>query len=83
MMLKSKIIEACKSKFIQAFSDMDFNGKGTVYEQDFFKTLLIYRLPFTQDEIAEYFKKEKIFTSRADGSMDFELFKKTFFPSRD
>jgi hypothetical protein len=62
---------------------MDFGGKGIVYEEDFFKTLLIYRLPFSSEEISEFFKQEKIFKQRPDGSMDFELFKKTFFPSRD
>jgi hypothetical protein len=40
---------------------MDFNGKGIVYEADFFKTLICYRLPFTKDEIQEYFAKEKLF----------------------
>lgn len=62
---------------------MDFSGKGQVYEQDFFKTLLIYRLPFSHEEIADFFKEERFFSQRGDGSMDFELFKKFFFPSRD
>lgn len=62
---------------------MDFNGKGVVYEQDFFKTLLIYRLPFSHEELSEFFEKERIFKQRGDGSMDFEFFKKVFFPSRD
>lgn len=59
---------------------MDFNGKGVVYENDFFKTLVIYRLPFSQEELSEFFAKEKIFKQRSDGGMDFELFKKVFFP---
>ena len=62
---------------------MDFSGKGTVQEQDFFKTLLIYRLPFSTEEISDFFQKEKLFQQRGDGTLDFELFKKTFFPSRD
>jgi hypothetical protein len=62
---------------------MDFSGKGTIQEQDFFKSLLIYRLPVSQEEISEFFRNEKIFKQKADGTLDFELFKKTFFPSRD
>ena len=59
---------------------MDFNGKGVVTEEDFFKTLLIYRLPYSRDEISDFFRKEGLFAQRQDGTMDFELFKKTFFP---
>ena len=62
---------------------MDFSGRGFVHESDFFKTLLIYRLPFSTEEISEFFKQERVFQQRADGTLDFELFKKTFFPSRD
>ena len=34
---------------------MDFNGRGIIHEEDFFKTLLIYRLPFSKEEISEFF----------------------------
>ncbi len=62
---------------------MDFSGKGYVQQEDFFKTLVIYKLPFSAEEITEFFRDEKIFQQRGDGTIDFELFKKTFFPSRD
>ena len=62
---------------------MDFSGKGSVQESDFFRTLLIYRLPFSTEEITDFFRSEKIFQQRGDGTLDYELFKKTFFPSRD
>ena len=63
---------------------MDFNGRGIVFEEDFFRTLLIYRLPFSQEEIKEWFAKERMFKQRGeDGGMDFEIFKKVFFPYRD
>ena len=62
---------------------MDFNGKGYIQEEDFFKTLLCYRLPFSKDELHNFFREEKIFKHKADGTITFELFKKTFFPNRD
>ena len=65
-----------------AFSDMDYNGRGYIEEADFFKTLICYRLPFTNEELAEFFHKEKLFRQRADGTADFEQFTKTFFPHR-
>lgn len=65
---------------------MDFNGSGFVTENHFLKSLLIYKLPFSQEEIKEFFRKEKFFKPRADGgepAMDYEFFKKTFFAFRD
>jgi len=31
-----------------AFSQMDFSGQGKIREEDFFKTLVKYKLPFSQ-----------------------------------
>lgn len=38
-----------------AFADMDYTGKGKVTEEDFFRTLVIFKLPFSKEEIKEYF----------------------------
>ena len=62
---------------------MDFNGKGVIHEEDFFRTLLIYRLPFSKEDIQAFFANEKVFQQRPEGGLDFELFKKIFFPYRD
>ncbi len=32
-----------------AFSDLDYTGKGKVTEDDFFWTLVIYKLPYTKE----------------------------------
>jgi len=32
-----------------AFSDLDYTGKGRVLEEDFFRTLVIYKLPFSKE----------------------------------
>jgi hypothetical protein len=30
---------------------MDFNGKGYIDEEDFFKSVLKYKVPYTKEEI--------------------------------
>ena len=65
-----------------AYSEMDYQGRGTIKEEDFYKTLLCYRLPYTQDQLRDFFKKEQLFSQGKNNEMDFELFKKTFFPHR-
>lgn len=65
---------------------MDFNGSGIITEENFLKSLLIYKLPFTVDEMKEFFRKEKFFKTRGESGevgMDYEFFKKTFFSFRD
>jgi translation elongation factor EF-4 len=64
---------------------MDFNGSGYISEEHFLKSRMIYKLPFSQEEIKDFFKKEKYFKPISDGvaGMDYEFFKKTFFAFRD
>ena len=62
-----------------AFSEMDFNGKGYIEQDDFFN-LLNFKLPYSKEEINEFFAYEKLFSRLKDGHMPFELFKKEFFP---
>jgi hypothetical protein len=64
---------------------MDFNGSGIITEENFLKSLLIYKMPFSQEEIKDFFKQAKYFKLMSDGStgMDYEFFKKTFFAFRD
>lgn len=66
----------------QAFAAMDFGGKGYMVEDDFFHTLLNYKIPYKEEEVREYFKYEKMFIRLPEGRMDFEAFKKAFFPKR-
>ena len=42
----------------------------------------MFKLPFTKEELSDYFKSERIFNQRSDEGMDFEQFKKAFFPFR-
>lgn len=65
-----------------AYSEMDYEGKGCIREEDFYKALLCYRLPFTREELHEFFNKEQLFSQGKQGQMNFEVFKKSFFPHR-
>jgi len=37
---------------------MDFNGKGVVKEEDFFKALIRFKIPFSQSEVSSFFSSE-------------------------
>lgn len=76
--MKAKIRFEMKNVFKipdTAFAEMDFNGKGYIEEENFFHTLLSYKLPYSKDEIKEFFKFEKLFIRAPEGKMDFEAFK--------
>ena len=63
-----------------AFSEMDFNGKGFIEEDNFFHTMLNYKLPYSREEVQALFRKEKWFIRVPGGKMNYEIFTKTFFP---
>lgn len=35
---------------------MDFTGRGYITEEDFINNLVLTRIPFTKDDVKEYFK---------------------------
>lgn len=73
-----------------AFSDLDYTGKGKVREDDFFRTLVIYKLPYTKEvsqvyakEVKEYFIWENVFKGSSDESLGLNEFRKHFFPDSE
>lgn len=81
--MKCKIQKEMKNLFKapeNAFGEMDFNGHGYIEERDFFHTLLNYKLPYSKDEVIQLFNHEKWFHRAPEGKLNFELFKKSFFP---
>jgi Ca2+-binding EF-hand superfamily protein len=83
LQMKMRIRKEMKGLFKtpdNAFAEMDFNGNGFIEEDDFFQTLLNYKLPYSKEEIKKFFAHEKLFIRSPDGKMNFELFKKSFFP---
>lgn len=40
----------------KAYSSMDFTGRGYITEEDFINNLVLTRIPFTKDDVKEYFK---------------------------
>lgn len=66
-----------------AFADMDYVGKGKVTEEDFFWTLVIFKLPFSKEEIREYFVRENVFRGSESSSINIHEFRKNFFPDSE
>ena len=51
----------------KGFASFDFDGKGYINVEDILRHPIIYKLPFTKQEIQEYFKN---FVLRADQDKD-------------
>ena len=39
---------------VQAFSELDFSGRGAVCESDFFKALIVFKFSFSKEVKAHY-----------------------------
>ena len=81
--MKAKILLEMKTVFkipAVAFAALDFEGKGYIEEEDFYHTLLNYKLPYTKEELKEFLLFDKMFLRSPNWKMDFEGFKKAFFP---
>ena len=61
---------------------MDFTGKGIITENDFLNSLVVQRIAYSRDDVKEFIKQNNLFQPNSDGivGINFDLFKKTFFP---
>ena len=41
----------------KAYASMDFTGKGYITEDDFLNSFVINRIPFSREDVREYFKQ--------------------------
>lgn len=67
----------------KAYAALDFSGVGYVTLQNFVDSIICKRLPFTEEEIRDFFFQTNAFAGNAQvlaGGMNFDSFKKTFFP---
>jgi hypothetical protein len=66
----------------KAYASMDFTGKGHITEEDFLNSLIITRIPYSKEDVKEFLKQLNLFQPNSDGvvGINFDLFKKTFFP---
>ena len=49
---------------------MDFHGRGYITEEDFLGCIVMQRIPFSREEVKDFFKQFNLFTSKqsaADG----------------
>ena len=44
---------------------MDFYGKGYITEEDFLNSIVITRIPYSKDDVQEFFRQFNIFSSKA------------------
>lgn len=56
---------------------MDFTGIGLITEDDFLTSMICTKVDFTPEELKDFFFLSNLFKS---GGMNFDSFKKTFFP---
>jgi hypothetical protein len=69
----------------RAYAALDFTGVGYVTEQDFLSSMICKRMPFTIEEIKDFFFQSNSFAGKPAsgvpiGGMNFDSFKKSFFP---
>jgi hypothetical protein len=60
----------------KAYSSLDFTGIGSFSEEDFLKSYVVKNLPYTEVEMRDFLFLSNMFK----GEMNFDSFKKTFFP---
>ena len=60
----------------KAYSSMDFTGIGSITENDFLQSMVVKRLTFTIEELKDFF----FLTNMFKNGMNFDSFKKIFFP---
>jgi len=41
---------------------MDFYGRGYITEEDFLNSIVIQRIPFSKDDVKEFFKQFNVFS---------------------
>ncbi len=64
----------------QAYGGLDFTGLGYITEEAFLQSNVVQtRLPYTREEIQMFFREFNLFSSSKKG-LDFDDFKKNFFP---
>jgi Ca2+-binding EF-hand superfamily protein len=63
-----------------AYAAFDFTGLGYITEDVFLNSYLVReKLPFSKDQVQEFFKSNNLFNESTNG-INFDTFKKNFFP---
>ncbi len=60
----------------KAYATMDFTGIGSITEEDFLKSMVVKRMNFSTEELKDFF----FLTNMFKNGMNFDSFKKIFFP---
>ena len=46
----------------RAYASLDFYGRGYITDQDFLSSIILKRIPFTTDEVFDFFKHSNLFS---------------------
>ena len=49
----------------RAYSSMDFYGRGYITEEDFLQSIVMQRIPFSKEDVKEFFRQFNLFSSKA------------------
>lgn len=60
----------------KAYASMDFTGIGAIKEDDFMNSMIVKKVDITADEFKDFF----FLTNMFKNGMNFDSFKKIFFP---
>ena len=63
----------------KAYGSMDYTGRGFISQDDFLSSMVCTRIPYSREDLIEFFKQNNLFSSENEG-ITFDMFKKTFFP---
>ena len=63
----------------KAYSSMDFTGIGYIAEEDFLNSMACIKIGYSKEDVREFVEVSGMFKKDSPG-MNFDTFKKTFFP---
>lgn len=63
----------------KAYSSMDFTGVGYIVKEDFLNSMACSKTGYTKDDLKDFVELSGMFKQGTPG-MNFDTFKKTFFP---
>eukprot|EP00347_Sterkiella_histriomuscorum_P012608 403367915 len=65
----------------KAYASMDFTGIGSIQEEDFLNSMIVKKVDISLEEFKDFFFLTNMFKSSNNGNgMNFDSFKKIFFP---
>ena len=52
----------------RAYASMDFYGRGYITEEDFLNSIVLQRIPYSREDVKEFFRQFNMFTIKQGGN---------------